>query len=739
MSDNPSTTILWDYVLEYLEYLTIERQVSPLTVRNYRFYLKQFVEWIDRYYPGTSAEELTLRILKTYRVYLAERKDDKGQHLANVTQGYYIIAIRSWLKYLIRSDHNVMSPEKLELPHGKEHSIKFLDYPSVERMIALPDVSTLQGLRDRVLLETLFSTGLRVSELVSLNKTTINLESREFGVTGKGRKIRVVFLSDRAAQWIDRYLRERDDHYHPVFIRHSGTKPAIDDPKAGEKLRLNVRSVQRIIGKYGRLAHLPYSITPHVMRHCLHPATRIFDERGISSARDLFYNATDKVYSLKQDKTLDLAKVTQKSTHITYLYSIFADGYEIKCSGPHRLFSFVGGHIVEKTASEVAVGDYLLGVKKVPHEGSTLYDPRLWRILGYALGDGVASRARRSLLIFDKDQNNLVYYQALIKDLYNKESKVAKNPLSNSYVLQCNDIELVEILHAIAPFNEKARTKYVPKCLFGATLDEIVQFLAGLYDAEGLTSDPRYFSSSIELLKDVQMLLMYFGIDAHLLTRDRTVTLPQGKEFTGSMSELVILDKESQALFYQYIPTLKQNMSWKQTRFSEKVPYGSVVTLMLERAKATSVPYSTYFEQFKIKDVSRYQEGKLVPEKKTFKILIQGFFELGVITLEEKVAYLELIDSPNLKWLKVKKKVKLGSARHCVYDFYVPGTHNLITDGFVSHNSFATDLISHGAGLREVQEMLGHKNIATTQIYTHVTNPQLKSVHEKYHSVSETE
>jgi site-specific recombinase XerD len=102
---------------------------------------------------------------------------------------------------------------------------------------------------------------------VSLNKTTINLESREFGVMGKGRKIRVVFLSERAAQWIERYLRERNDHYHPVFIRHSGVKPAIDDPKAGEKLRLTVRSVQRIIGKYGRLAHLPYSITPHVMRH----------------------------------------------------------------------------------------------------------------------------------------------------------------------------------------------------------------------------------------------------------------------------------------------------------------------------------------------------------------------------------------------------------------------------------------------------------------------------------------
>lgn len=267
MSDNEVSQILWDTMLEYLEYLKIERQVSPLTVRNYTFYLRKFNVWVQKYYPGITAESMTPKILKTYRVYLADHKDEKGQRLATVTQGYYIIAIRSWLKYLIRNDYQVMSPERLELPRGKEHQVKFLDYAHIEAMIQKADVSTIQGLRDRVIMETLFSTGLRVSELVSLNKATINLDNKEFGVVGKGRKIRVVFLSERAAMWIERYLRERNDHYHPVFIRHSGVKPAIDDPKAGEKLRLTSRSVQRIIAKYGLLAHLPYSITPHVLRH----------------------------------------------------------------------------------------------------------------------------------------------------------------------------------------------------------------------------------------------------------------------------------------------------------------------------------------------------------------------------------------------------------------------------------------------------------------------------------------
>src|SRR3989339_86936 len=736
MSAKGAVPGLEDCIQEYLEYLTVERQVSPFTIRNYRFYLSKFAAWLRKFYPGKELGEVTSRMLKTYRVYLAQTKDEKGAYLAPVTQGYYVIALRSMLRYLLRQDYEVVSPERLELPKGKEHSIKFLDYAHVTAMIDKADTTTIQGLRDRVLMETLFSTGLRVSELVSLNKTTINLESREFGVLGKGKKIRVVFLSKSAANWIERYLRERNDHYSPIFIRHGGAKPAIDDPKAGEKLRLTTRSVQRIIGKYGRLAHLPYSITPHVMRHCLHPATRIFDEYGIHTVRELFYNSTDKVYSLMSDYTIDLAKVTQKTTHITYLYSIWADGYEIKCSGEHKLFSFEGGVIVEKTASEVKVGEYLLGIKKIQHEdGRPLYDPRLWRLLGYALGDGGVRKARRRILLFDKDRSNLEYYQNLIFDLYGKKSKVELNKISNSYVLTCNDIELVEILHSIAPFSERAKSKFVPKNLSEATLDEIAEFLAGLYDAEGLTSDPRYFSSSQELLEDVQMLLLYFGIDAHLTTRNRIVTLPQGREFSGTISDLIILDKESQALFYQYIPTLKRNMKWKVTNFSEKVPYGSIVTEILAKAKKDNIAYSTYFERFKIKDVARYQEGRIVPEKNTFVTLINGFFKLGVITEEEKKKYLELVNSPALKWLKVKSKTKMGSARHCVYDFYIPGSHNLITGGFVSHNSFATDLISHGAGLREVQEMLGHKNIATTQIYTHVTNPQLKSVHEKYHSV----
>lgn len=267
MSASRPLPTLEDAIQEFLEYLTIERQVSPFTVRNYQFYLSKFSAWSSKNYPGVGLADISAKILKTYRLYLARVQDANGRYLAPVTQGYYVIALRSMLRYLLRQDYNVVSPERLELPRGKEHSLKFLDYDSVERMIAAANTEDIRGLRDRAIMETLFSTGLRVSELCSLNKATINLESREFSVTGKGRKVRVVFLSPRAASWIERYLRARDDHYAPVFIRHAREKLAIDDPKAGEKLRLTTRSVQRIIQKYGRLAHIPIPITPHVMRH----------------------------------------------------------------------------------------------------------------------------------------------------------------------------------------------------------------------------------------------------------------------------------------------------------------------------------------------------------------------------------------------------------------------------------------------------------------------------------------
>jgi site-specific recombinase XerD len=249
---------------EFLDYLQVERGSSPLTIRNYRHYLNRFIKWMASSGIRQNLKDINQDIVRQYRVWLAGLPDAKGGTLGRRTQGYHVIALRSFLKWLIKNDFAVMSPEKIDLPKISERQVKFLTGDMVDRLLNSPSLSTIQGKRDKAILEVLFSTGLRVSELTKLDKDKIDLDRREFGIIGKGGRARVVFLSTRAAEWIQKYLSERPDHYKPLFIRHKGK---MDPTTPDEKMRLTPRSVQRMIKKYSRKIKLPVSATPHVLRH----------------------------------------------------------------------------------------------------------------------------------------------------------------------------------------------------------------------------------------------------------------------------------------------------------------------------------------------------------------------------------------------------------------------------------------------------------------------------------------
>ena len=273
-------------VRRFLEYLEVERNCSRLTIRNYQHYLNVLMEYLED-------RELTLEEVRKFRLFLARRE------LKSVTQGYYVIAIRSFLKWCIKNDIKCLAPEKLEVPKVTEHSLKFLDGDQINRLLNQPTLSTKTGLRDKAILELLFSTGLRVSELVNLNREQINLKTREFGVVGKGGKARVVFISKQSAEYIARYLRSRTDKIKPLFIRIGGKK---EISSSDEEMRLTARSIQRLVKHYVILAKIPVMATPHTLRH--------------SMATDLLKSGAD-IRSVQEILGHRNIATTQIYTHVT--------------------------------------------------------------------------------------------------------------------------------------------------------------------------------------------------------------------------------------------------------------------------------------------------------------------------------------------------------------------------------------------------------------------------------------
>ncbi len=283
-------------ITDFLEHLEVEKNASQLTIRNYHHYLQRFLGFAGDIDP----KEIKQDLVRKYRVYLARYVDEKtGLSLKKVTQNYFVIALRAFLRYLAKNDIETLAPEKIELGDQDPRPIKVLDNDQLSRLLSAPDISKIDGLRDKAILETLFSTGLRVSELTKINRDKINLERREFGIVGKGGKERVVFISDTAAEWIDRYFSQRKDRYNPLFIRYSGKE---DPSKNGEKMRLSVRSVERVLDKYVRKAQIPIKASPHTLRH--------------SFATDLLINGAD-IRSVQEMLGHANISTTQIYTHIT--------------------------------------------------------------------------------------------------------------------------------------------------------------------------------------------------------------------------------------------------------------------------------------------------------------------------------------------------------------------------------------------------------------------------------------
>lgn len=280
---------------DFLEYLEIEQNRSQKTIANYDHYLTRLIDFAG----DITVEQIDAEMIRKWRLWLNRLGTNTSDELSKTTLNYHLIALRSFLKFCAKRNWPAMTADKIELSRTRRKQVTFLNEEEIERLLNAPSISDLAGLRDRAILELLFSSGLRVSELTGLDRDHINLKRREFMVRGKGQKDRPIFISEAAAYWVQLYLDKRPDTTRPLFIRYSGTRK-VDN--SGNFHRLTPRSVQRLVANYALLAGITKHVSPHTLRH--------------SFATDLLMNGADlrSVQALLGHSNIS---TTQIYTHVT--------------------------------------------------------------------------------------------------------------------------------------------------------------------------------------------------------------------------------------------------------------------------------------------------------------------------------------------------------------------------------------------------------------------------------------
>ncbi|WLD46508.1 site-specific tyrosine recombinase/integron integrase [Candidatus Nanosynbacter lyticus] len=292
---------LSEALADFLEHLEVEGGRSPRTIENYKLYLERFIDFAG----DIDVAKITSETIRKYRLWLNRYKNSNtGEELLLITQNYHLIALRGLLTYLSQRDIPSLAADKIILPKTVRKQVTFLHYDEVVRLIEQIPLDNEPGLRDRAIIELLFSSGLRVSELVNLNRDHINLARREFMVRGKGQKDRPVFVSMSAAEHVKNYLDSRSDSLPALFISYSRrlTKPSV----SGDYRRLSARSIQRMVSHYARLAGITKHVSPHTMRHSF--ATDLLmngaDLRAVQSMLGHSNIATTQIYTHVTDQHL---------------------------------------------------------------------------------------------------------------------------------------------------------------------------------------------------------------------------------------------------------------------------------------------------------------------------------------------------------------------------------------------------------------------------------------------------
>lgn len=284
-------------VQDFLIHCEIGKNCSKKTIENYQHYLNRFIEFVE---SDISVSKINLKLIAKYRLFLNRYKNENNKSLSKKTCNYHLIALRAFLKYLSKNDIKSLAPEKIELGKEEKRTVEALEREELESLFNAPSSKTIKGKRDRAILETLYSTGLRISELTSLDKSKVNLKKQEFMVVGKGKKPRLIFLSDRAVKYLKKYLEARKDDLEPLFINFRKKS------KNSEERRLSAYTIQEMVRTYASQAGIIKKVTPHVLRHTF--ATQLLmNGADLRSIQELLGHAsitTTQIYTHLSNKKL---------------------------------------------------------------------------------------------------------------------------------------------------------------------------------------------------------------------------------------------------------------------------------------------------------------------------------------------------------------------------------------------------------------------------------------------------
>ena len=572
------------YIQKYLMSLA-NKGYALGTQENYRVHLFSFAKWLR-------GKKINSDTISYYRLYLTSSK------ITKVTQNKYLITLRSFFSFMDREGHPIFSKEKIELAKVPERQINFLTSSQVKRMLNKVKMVKInkrlkfERAKERAILELLFSCGLRVSELCNLDRERVNIKRGEFTIIGKGGKGRLVFLSEEAKFWLKKYLRLRQDKHPALFVN------SLRRRKKNNRLKSWI--VQKVVDKYARKAYIPMKVTPHMLRHCLHKDSRIVLNRDLISAEELFLKKKTSVVSLNfQNNKFADGKITRYFSHkANSLLQIWASGREIICSPKHTFFTISQKGISPVEAKKLKVGMYIAGIKKINTVGKKYFPDNLWRLIGYIIGDATLSEARHGIIISEKRKDYIDFYEKLIKKTLNINPTITKSKNTRSYSLNIYNVKFLKQMRKLG-ITQKQPDRRVPQSLFKATNKEIASFLAGYYDAEGNSGTIQMFSSSKELLKDIQILFLRLGIDSFLYQRERIVKLPQGHKIKNSIFVLYICQKLSQTFFKKHIKTLKTGIFIKNISVYEKLPYDKLpIQPLINSLYKEFIPHNKGFVNF---------------------------------------------------------------------------------------------------------------------------------------------